>query len=77
MIGADIGAAGRKLSRHLGGSIDALLPPDFASTSQILVDALPNQVGDRSASRRRGVPKSFDLVFRQLYLCPDHANMLA
>ena len=77
MIGADIGQAAGKLSRDPNRSLNTLLPPDVGTSSQVLIDSLPDQVGDRPPSRRRRLPKSFQLYFRELHLGSHHANMLA
>jgi hypothetical protein len=77
MIGADIAPAGRKLSRYPDGSLNPLLSAEFASSSQVLIDPLPDQVGDRSPARCRRLPESFQLPVRQLYLGSNHAHMLA
>jgi len=61
MVGADIGPARRKPPRDPDGSLNSLFPPQFASSSQVLIDALPDQIGNRSSSRRRCVPKGFEL----------------
>jgi hypothetical protein len=45
MLGADVASAGGKSAGHGDGSLNALLSTDLGSSSQVLVDALPNQVG--------------------------------
>jgi hypothetical protein len=77
MTGADIGQAGRKLSGHADGSLNPLVSPEFAPPRQVLIDTLPDQVGNRSSRGRRGLPKSFELAVGQLNLRPSHANMIA
>src|ERR1700686_4754790 len=42
VIGADIAPAGRKLSRHLDGSLNPLLAPQFAASGQVLIGSLPD-----------------------------------
>jgi hypothetical protein len=46
VIGADIAPSGRKLSRYSDGPLDPLLPAEIASSGQVLIDSLPDQVGD-------------------------------
>jgi hypothetical protein len=46
MIGAHIAPAGREFSRYCDGSINPLHPSETAFSSQVLVDSLPDQVGD-------------------------------
>lgn len=74
VIGADIHPAGGKLSSQPDGSLNPLLSSELAPSREVLVDALPDQVSDRSPRRRRGMPKSFELAIRQLNLCSNHAN---
>jgi hypothetical protein len=77
MVGADIVPAGRKPSRHFDGSLDPFLPAKLASPGQVLIDALPDQIGNGSPGRRRRMSKGFKLPVRQLHLSPNHTNMLS
>jgi hypothetical protein len=62
MIGADIDPTGGKFSRHVDSSLNPFLSRKVALSSQVLIDSLPDQVGDRSSCRRGGMPKSFKLT---------------
>jgi len=46
VIGADIAPAGGKSSRYPDGSLDPHVSPELASSRQVLIDSLPDQVGD-------------------------------
>ncbi len=77
MIGADVVPARRRRSSYVDCSLDPFLPSRFATSRQILIHALPNQIGNRSPCCSRRLPKSFKLRVSQLHLSPYHANMLA
>jgi hypothetical protein len=64
VVGADIGAAGRKLASQPHGSLYAFLPPNFASLGKVLIDSPADQLRNRSSRRRRSMPKSFNLPVR-------------
>ncbi len=77
MAGTYIASAGGKPSGYADGPLNLLFAPEFASSSQILIDPLPDQVGYGSPGRRGCGPKLFELPVSQLYLSADHANMIA
>ena len=72
MAGTHIASAGGKPSSYADGPLNLLFTPEFASPSQILIDPLPDQVGDGSPGCRGCIPKGFELPVGQLYLCADH-----
>jgi len=77
MVHANIGQTGGKFSQGANGTLPTLLLIAGAFDKQQQFDTPPNEIRDGFLRRRRELFQRPELVFGQLDLCPNHANMIA